>query len=372
MVYKAFKFRIYPNLEQQIQINKTLGCARLVYNYFLNYKNDYYKTTGKSISYTSCSKLLTQLKKDRPFLKEVDKFSMQNALKELQTAFNHFFKDGYGYPKFKSKRNIKNSYTTHFTRDNIKVLDHHIQIPKVGKIKYKGYKNKNIGQYKIIKATISKNSSNQYFCSVTCEVDINPMPTLTTSVGIDFGIKAFATLSNGVSIRNPRTLFVYEHKLKKAQRKLSKKQKGSKNYEKQRLKVARIHNKIANIREDFLQKETTKIIRENQIICIEDLSVKKMMMSKKHKNIAKELSNVSLNKAVKMLTYKAEWYKRELVKIDTYYPSSQLCNNCGYQNKNLKLIDREWICPSCNTKLDRDYNSSINIEKEGLRILATL
>lgn len=371
MVLKSFKLRLYPNLEQSSKLNKTLGCTRLVYNYFLDYKINLYKNTGTSINYKDCSKLSTQLKLERPFLKEVDKFSMQNALKGLHSAYDHFFKDGFGFPKFKSKRNPKNSYTTNFTNNNIKIENHHIQLPKVGKVKYKGYKNKNISEYKIVRATISKNNLNQYFCFVTCEVEVQSMPKLATSVGIDFGIKTFATLSNSGSIFNPRTLFVYEHKLKQEQRKLSKKQKGSKNNEKQRLKLAKIHNKVANIREDFLQKETTKIIKENQIINIEKLSVKMMMTSKEYKNIAKELANVSINKAIQMLKYKADWYKRTLVEIGEYYPSSQLCHCCGYQNKELKLSDREWICPSCNTHLDRDYNASINILKEGQRILAT-
>ena len=199
------------------------------------------------------------------------------------------------------------------------------------------------------------------------------MPKLATKVGIDLGVKNFATFSNGIKIPNNRTLFKYEHKLKKAQRRLSKKEKGSKNFIKQRLKVAKLHQKVANIREDFLQKVTTNIIRENQIICIEDLSVKNMMTGlKTTSKMNKELSNVGFYKFCSLLSYKADWYGRSLIKVNRYYPSSQLCSCCGYRNTTLDLKDREWICPSCNTKHDRDYNASLNILKEGLRIATTV
>ena len=368
LIYKAFKLRIYPNKEQAILINKTLGCSRLIYNYFLDYKINLYKNTKKSISYNACSKLLTSLKVDKPFLKEVDKFSLQNSLKDLQASYNHFFKDGFGYPKFKSKHNIKNSYTTNFTNNNIKFINNKLQLPKIGMLKYKGWKNKNIGELKIIKATISKNNINQYFCSVVCEVEVNELPKNTNSIGIDLGVKNFMTLSNKEVIENPRTLFKYENKLKKEQRKLSKKEKGSKNFEKQRLKLAKIHNKIANIRENFLQQVTTKLIRENQIICLEDLAVKKMLVEK---HLSKEILNVSFNKTINLLKYKAEWYGRQLIQVGKHYPSSQLCNCCGYTNTKLTLKDREWVCPSCKTKHDRDFNASLNILKEGLRIATT-
>lgn len=367
--HKAFKFRLYPNLEQANKINQTIGCSRLVYNQFLDFKIYDYKNNKTSNSYHTCSKLLTKLKLALPFLKEVDKFALQNSLKNLNSSYENFFKNGFGFPKFKSKHNKVNSYTTNFTNNNIKVLDKYIQLPKVGKVKYRGYKNNNIGKFKIISATVSKNNLNQYYCSICCEVDITPLPTLTKEIGIDLGVKTFATFSDEKTIANPRTLSKYEKRLKKQQRKLSKKEKGSKNSEKQRLILAKIHQKIANIREDFLQKETTKIISENQVICIEDLSVKNMMSKKNSlKNMAKELSNVSLNRFVNILTYKADWYGRKLIKIDKYYPSSQLCNSCGYKNTALNINDREWVCPSCKSKLDRDYNASLNILAEGLRI----
>lgn len=368
--HKAFKFRLYPNLEQADKINQTIGCSRLVYNQFLDFKIYDYKNNKTSNSYNTCSKLLTKLKLSLPFLKEVDKFALQNSLKHLNSSYENFFKNGFGFPKFKSKHNKVNSYTTNFTNNNIKVTDKFIQLPKVGKVKYRGYKNNNISEFKIISATVSKNNLNQYYCSVCCEVNINSLPTLTKEIGIDLGVKTFATCSDGKIISNPRTLSKYEKRLKKQQKKLSKKEKGSKNREKQRLILAKIHQKIANIREDFLQKETTKIINENQVICIEDLSVKNMMSKKNSlKNMAKELSNVSLNRFVNILTYKADWYGRDLIKIDRYYPSSQLCNNCGYKNTTLDIKDREWICPSCKSKLDRDYNASLNILTEGLRIV---
>lgn len=368
--HKAFKFRLYPNLEQANKINQTIGCSRLVYNQFLDFKIYDYKNNKTSNSYNTCSKLLTKLKVSLPFLKEVDKFALQNSLKHLNSSYENFFKNGFGFPNFKSKHNKVNSYTTNFTNNNIKVTDKFIQLPKVGKVKYRGYKNNNISEFKIISATVSKNNLNQYYCSICCEVVISTLPTLTKEIGIDLGVKTFATCSDGKIISNLRTLAKYEKRLKKQQRKLSKKEKGSKNREKQRLILAKIHQKIANIREDFLQKETTKIISENQVICIEDLSVKNMMSRKNSlKNMAKELSNVSLNRFVNILTYKSDWYGRTLVKVDKYYPSSQLCNNCGYKNTTLNINDREWICPSCKSKLDRDYNASLNILAEGRRIV---
>lgn len=364
---------MYPNKEQAILINKTLGSVRFVYNHFLDMKIKTYQATGKSLPYKECSKLLTELKKTTPWLKEPDKFSLQNSLRHLEDAYKRFFVQKNGFPKFKSKRAHEQSYTTNFTNNNIEIIDKHIKLPKLGTIRFRGYKNHNLAQYKIVKATISKDNLGHYYCAITCEVETSVLPPVSKKVGIDLGVKTFATLSNGTTIPNPRTLHTYEKKLKKEQRKLSAKKKGSNNFHKQRKKVAKLHKKIANIRKDFLQKVSTCIIKENQIICMEDLSVKSMMTgATSTTNMNKELSNVGLHQFVSMLTYKADWYGRTLIKVDKYYPSSQLCNICGYQNKELTLKDRTWTCPSCHSTLDRDYNASLNILQEGLRLIKTV
>ncbi|NME95351.1 IS200/IS605 family element transposase accessory protein TnpB [Clostridium cochlearium] len=359
---RAYKFRLYPNSEQEILINKTFGCTRLVYNHFLNERIEHYKQTGKSLTYNSCSNLLTELKKQKLFLKEVDKFSLQNSLRDLDNAFKNFF-NGSGYPKFKSKKHHHHSYRTNLTNNNIEVFEKHIKLPKLGRIKRKGYKNI---EGKIISATISKSSTGKYFCSLVVEKEIIPLPKANSNIGIDLGIKAFATLSNGEIITNPKTLYRYEAKLKREQRKLSKKVKGSKNFNKQRLKVSKLHEKVANIRQDFLHKVTTKLINENQVICLEDLNVKGML---KNHHLAKTISDVGLNKFLTYLSYKADWHGRTIIQVDRFYPSSQLCSKCGYKNPLVKNLGiREWECPSCGTVHDRDINASINILQEGLRI----
>ncbi len=362
---KAFKFRIYPNKEQELLLNKSFGSARLVYNHFLHERIEYYEQTGKTLIYNSCSKLLTELKKEKLFLKEIDKFALQNSLKDMDRAFKNFF-NGSGYPKYKSKRDNYKSYRTNFTNNNIEVFEKYIKLPKLGKIRRRGYNHAIEG--KIISATISKTPTGKYYCSLLMDTIIKELSKVNQNVGIDLGVKVFATCSDGAVVYNPRTLYKYEHKLKVQQKILSRKVKGSNNFHKQRLIVAKLHEKVANIRNDFLNKVTTKLINENQVIVLEDLNIKGMVQNH---NLAKAIMDLGVNKFENKLKYKADWYKRTIIYVDRFYPSSQLCSVCGTQNPLVKnLAVREWICPSCQTKHDRDYNASKNILQEGLRILS--
>jgi len=319
----------------------------------------------------ACSNDLTKLKKEIEWLKEPDKWALQNSLKDLDWAYQYFFrrvkqnKDKIGFPKFKSKHNYKQSYRTTFTNNNIELKDNKIKLPKLGWIKY--VKSQEL-QGRILNCTITKTRSNKYFILVCCtDIEMQKYEQNNNIIGIDLGLKEFATISNEEVINNPKFLSNLEKKLKREHKKLSKKKKGSKNKNKQRIKLARIYEKITNQRNDFLHKLSTRLIKENQIICLEDLSVKDML--KNHK-LAKAINDVSWYEFTRQLQYKADWYNRIIQKIDRYFPSSQLCSDCGYKNEEVKdLSIREWICPNCSEIHNRDVNAAINIRNEGLRLL---
>ena len=366
MAEKAFKYRIYPNKKQQELIQKTFGCTRFVYNYYLNKRKEMYENDRTTFTYNMCSKDLTSLKKDLEWLKEVDSVGLQSSLKDLDYAYQKFFKEHTGYPKFKSKKNRYKSYKTKNTNNCIDFNNKHIKLPKLGLVKVR---DKQIPQGRILNATISQEPNGHYYCSLCCtDIEFEQLPKTNKNVGIDLGLVDFAILSDGIKIENPQFYEQSEKKLAKLQRELSRKTIGSARWEKARLKVAKLQKHIANQRNDFLHKLTTTIIRNYDVIAIEDLDVKSMKETdSKLRN--KRVGDVSWSEFRRMLTYKSQWYGKELSVIDRYYPSSQICHVCGHRDGKKSEDIRNWVCPNCHSELDRDINASINILNEGLRIL---
>ena len=363
---KAYKYRLYPNKEQKEQISKTFGCCRFVYNQMLAKRIDDYKQENKSMSKIDMNNYCNRvMKKEFEWLKEVDKCALTNSIYNLDEAYRNFFRrvkqgQGIGFPKFKSKKNRRNSYKTNFSNGNIKVdfTNNKIQLPKLKWIKAKVHR-EFVG--KIKSATISQTPSGKYFVSILVDTENVQLPKLETKVGIDLGLKDFAITSDGEIFDNPKWLRKQEHKLKKAQRNLSRKKKGSKNREKARIKVAKIHEKIANQRKDYLHKISSYITNENQVIVIEDLKVSNMMRNHK---LAKAIGEVSWYEFRIMLEYKCEWKGRQLIIAPTNYASSQLCSNCGNKSQQTKdLSCRTYVCEKCGMVLDRDINASINLLK---------
>ena len=360
---KGVKFRIYPNREQKNLINQTLGCCRLIYNRGLSVREDAYKS-GNKIGYSGTSAMLTKLKKceDFAFLKSVDSIALQQSLRDLDRGYVNFFQKRAAHPTFKRRHNNHQSYRTINQGDNIRIAGKYIKLPKLGFVKVK--QSMEIG--KINNVTVERTPTGKYFVVLNVEFEPAFKENKGGSIGIDVGIKEFYSDSNGNIAANPKYLEKSMHKLIQEQRTLSRKQNGSNNRNKQRVKVALVHEKITNQRNDFLQKQSTMLIRENQTICIEDLKVKNMMRNHK---LAKSIGSVSWSKFFDMLTYKSTWYGNDIVRIPTMYPSSQTCSCCGYKNPLVKsLAVRNWVCPECNTKHDRDTNASVNILNKGLQM----
>ena len=360
-INRTFRFRLYPNQSQTELLSRHFGCSRFVYNYFLNQRKEQYRLTGKSDNYYAQAKALTTLKKqeETAWLKEVNAQTLQFAIRSLEAAYNNFFKKRTKFPKFKSKHS-KNSFTV---PQFASITDNRLFIPKFTEgIKCRVHREI---KGKIGKVTITKTPSGKYFVSVFTEEDyINPLEKTGKSVGVDMGLKDLLVTSEGETFKNNRYTRRYECKLAKAQQHLSRKIKGSKGLENQRLKVARLHEKIANSRVDYLHKCSISLVRRYDIICIEDLNV--IGMTRNHR-LSKSISDASWGKFVSMLTYNAEWNNKKVVKVDRYFPSSQTCNVCGYVNKDIKNLSvREWECPHCHTHHDRDINAAINILHFGL------
>lgn len=360
---KGVKFRAYPNKEQQNLINQTFGCCRLVYNKGLAMRNDAF-ANGQKIGYTQTSAMLTELKKqdDFAFLKEVDSIALQQSLRDLDRSFKNFFKKRARHPQFKSKHNNHQSYRTINQGNNIRIAGKYLKLPKLGYVKIK--QSMEVGH--INNVTIEITPTGKYY--VVLNVDFEPEMRSNNGgiVGIDVGIKEFYSDTNGNIVNNPKYLEKSMRKLTREQRRLSRKQKGSSNRKRQRIRVAKVHEKITNQRSDFLQKQSTILVSENQTICIEDLNVKGMIRNHK---LAKSIASASWSKFFTMLEYKAAWYGCEIIRVPTMYPSTQICSCCGYKNplvKNLSI--RRWECPKCHTKHDRDTNASINILNKGLSI----
>ena len=372
---KAYKFRIYPTEEQEIFFAKTFGCVRKVYNLMLNDRKKAYEEVKNDPSKKMTFPTPAKYKKEFPFLKEVDSLALANAQLHLDKAYKNFFRDkSVGFPRFKSKKNPVQSYTTNNQKGTVVLIDSKfIKVPKLKSLVRIKLHRQPKGMIK--SATISRHSSGKYYISLLCKEEISELPKTNSAIGIDLGITDFAILSDGQKIDNNKFTSKMEKKLKREQRKLSRrallaKKKGiplseAKNYQKQKRKVARLHEKVMNQRTDFLNKLSTEIIKNHDIICIEDLNVKGMLRNHK---LARSISDVSWSSFVAKLQYKADWYGREIIKVNQWFPSSQICSECGHKDGKKPLDIREWTCPICHTHHDRDINASINILIEGLRI----
>ena len=360
---KAFRYRISPTALQVELINKHIGCARFVYNNALAFKQSEYAKDKTNHSWYSLVKRLPDLKKENEWLKEVNSQSLQQSIVNMNTAFENFFKGLADFPKFKKKGRGKQSFNI---PQSISIENDKLKVPKFkGGIKiilHRPIK----GEIK--QATISRTSTNKYFVSILVATTHEQLPQTGKSVGIDLGIKDFAITSDGVKYKNHRYTKRYERELKVAQQHLSRKQKGSHQSEKQRLKVARIHEKISNSRKDTLHKISTKLITSYDLICLEDLNVKGMV--KNHK-LAKHISDCGWSMFVSMLEYKANWNDKQIVRINRFFPSSKTCNECGWIKTDLTLNDREWVCESCGCEHDRDVNAAKNILTEGISLLSS-
>ena len=360
---KAYKFRIYPNAEQQIILTKTFGCVRFIYNQMLSDKINHYEETKQKLNNTPA-----QYKSKFPWLKEVDSLALANAQMNLQTAYNSFFRNPkIGFPKFKSKKSNRRSYTTNCVNGNISIDNGFLKLPKVGLVKLKQHR-LILSNYKLKSVTISQTPSGKYYASVLFEYENQIQEQeLHDFLGLDFSMHGLYKDSNGNEPAYPRYYRQAEERLKREQRKLSLMQKGSKNRSKQRIKVANLHEKVANQRKDFLHKQSRQIVNAYDCVCIENLDMKAMSQSL---NFGKSVADDGWGMFVTFLKYKLEETGKRLVKVNKFFASSQICNVCGYKNtatKNLSI--RAWDCPECGAHHDRDINAAINIRNEGMRLV---
>lgn len=362
---KAYKYRLHPTKEQAEFFEKTFGCVRFVYNWALNQRIEAYQKDGTRISWVESCKRLTELKKQEAtkWLCEVANQSLQSSIRNMDSAFTRFFREKKGFPKFHSKKRGKFSFQL-VQGVSIDFNTHKVKLPKIGEVKFS--KNRRfVG--KIGTCTISKTPTGKYYISILVD-DGKPMPekapiTADTAVGIDVGIKDFAVLSNGQVYSNPKYLEKDEKRLKVLQKRLSRKQKDSNRRERARLAVAKQHEKIKNHRENFIHQVTSRIIRENQTVILEDLNIEGML---KNHSLAKHILSASWYEFFRQLQYKCDWYGKNLIRIGRFEPSSKMCL-CGYINKNLTLNDREWDCPHCGRHNDRDLLAAVNIKRFGLQ-----
>lgn len=373
MANKAIVYAIYPNAIQEEQCQKTFGCCRFVYNQMLTVQQDRHKSGEKHLSKMSANTYCNQhLKIDYPFLKEVDKFALTNAIYHLSDGYDRFFRHIGGFPKYKNKHKAKKSYTTNFTNGNIEVGDNYVKLPKLGKVNAKIHRKPN-ADWKIKSATITQNRDNSYQVSVMFEyesVTLYAPVTEMTAIGLDYKSNGLYVSSNGDVCGMPHYYRKSTQKLAKAQRKLKHMTVGSNNYNKQQKRIAKIHRHTANQRKDFLHKESTAIAKQYSCVCVENLNIR--AMSNHGFGNGKATLDNGYGMFLNMLEYKLKDRGGYLIKVDKFFPSSQLCNCCGYKNPILKdLSIRHWDCPNCGTtNIDRDINAARNIKHEGLRLLS--
>ncbi len=364
MTQKAFRYRFYPTAEQEDLLRRTMGCARLVYNRALAERTQAWYERQARVGYAETSVMLTLWKKEEElsFLNEVSCVPLQQGLRHLQKAFTNFFAGRAKYPKFKKKRN---GGSAEFTKSAFKFKEGQVFLAKCSEplpIRWSRQLPEGAEPSSI---TVKLTPSGKWFVSLLVDVDIEPWPVSLLKVGIDLGINSLIALSTGEKVNNPKSFRAKHKRLKKAQKALARKEKGSNNRYKARLKVAQIHEEIANARKDFLHKLTTRLVRENQTIAIEDLAVKNMV---KNPKLALSISDASWGELVRQLEYKCEWYGRELVKIDRWFPSSKRCSHCGHVVEKLPLNIRAWDCPNCGEHHDRDINAAVNVLAAGLAV----
>ena len=373
---RAIKIRLYPNKEQAMMINKLLGCCRVVYNQCLNKKIESYKNEGKSENLSTLGKFLHhELLKDDNFLwlREQNTKVFHQAIRDMLLAYKYFFERHTGFPKFKSKHDNKQSCRFDFeaiSRRNI-YTNYKLSLANIRNIKFRC--NKKYSEYlqknhdNIRQATLTRLPCEEYYLSILVDGDLtHKVKESKASVGIDLGVKDFVITSDGEVFDNLRFKKSKAKRIKRLQHQLSKKQKGSNNRKKARIRLAKAYKKINDNKQYYLHAVSNSLIDENQVICMENLNVKGMV---KNHNLAESISEMNFGEFRRMLEYKARWYNRKLVFVDRFYPSSKTCHHCGYVNKGLKLSDREWVCPQCGEVVERDYNAALNILDEGLRII---
>jgi putative transposase len=361
IVQKAFKYRFFPSDEQTAQLARTFGCARYVYNQALEFRSKSWQQENKSVGYHETASKLTDWKKEteKAFLSEVSSVVLQQSLLNLDTAFTNFFEKRAQYPKFKSRRARQSA---RYATNAFTYRDGRITLAKQSEPLDISWSRQLPEDTKIVNLTVSRDTCGRYFVSILVETDVEPLKMAEAEAGIDVGIKTLATTSDGAKLENPRPLLRREKRLKKLQRRVSRKVKGSNNRKKAGLKVARLHARISDTRRDTLQKFTTRVIRENQAIYVEGLNVAGMVQNH---NLAKHIADAAFGEIFRELEYKAKWYGRTYLPLDRYFPSSKLCSTCGHLLEELPLSVRGWDCPACGVRHDRDINAAINIKKAG-------
>ena len=377
-IYKAYKFRLYPSVEQKVMLNQFLGTSRFIYNYYLDYRNKYYKENNKYIPLSELKKDLVNLQIEYPWLKEMDSCILRTTLDDLENSFKKYFNNTGGIPRFKSKNNHE-TYRTICNRSTYKGNNYEsikldmknkiLTLPKRKEIKIRGYRNIKYFNGKILSATIKK-VSNKYYVSLCCEEEIITQKfVLRNAIGIDIGIKNIVVTSDGEKYDNLiKKQERYEQRLKGLQKALSRSQKGSNNRKKLIIKIQRLYEKIKNIRKYEIHKITKRIVNENDIIAVESLNTK-TMIEKGSRSLSRNISHSSFNEIIRQLTYKSNWNNKILIKIDKYYSSSQICSHCNHKNKKVKDLNvRKYECDNCSYVNDRDINSSINILDKGIEI----